>query len=214
MTEGGVRRFDDGRAPEGAAPSAGMTGDVAPDVVVLGLGNVLIGDDALGPYAVRTFAARYDVDDRVAVHDVGTPGLDLAPHLMEARAAIIVDVVRAPGEPGTMRLYRRDQLFRSGPGPRVSPHDPGLKETLLLLELQGMAPEELLLVGVVPERVRTGLGLTPAVRCAVPAVLVAIAEELARLGHPVRLRARAAEADLWWESARGSRRAPSVPPAV
>ena len=55
-----------------------MTG--APLVRVLGLGNVLMGDDALGPWVVHHLVSTYDFPPEVAVVDVGTPGLDLVPY--------------------------------------------------------------------------------------------------------------------------------------
>ncbi len=101
-------------------------------VAVLGLGNVLLGDDALGPYAVRLFEARYELPERVPVLDLGTPGLGhLFPYFEETDALVLVDTVRSEAPPGTLRLYRRDEILKHPPQPRVSPHDPELKETLL-----------------------------------------------------------------------------------
>ena len=45
-----------------------------PTTYVLGLGNVLMGDDGFGPAAVRAFEAEYVVGSTVSVIDVGTPG--------------------------------------------------------------------------------------------------------------------------------------------
>ncbi len=85
-----------------------------------------------------------------------------------------------------MKLYRKDELLRHAPGPRVSPHDPGVKETLLSLDFAGDGPAEVLLVGVVPAEVAAGTGLSPAVRGRPrPRPRTAVLEELARLGHEV-----------------------------
>jgi hypothetical protein len=68
----------------------------------------------------------------------------------------------------------------------------------MLLELQGSAPREVVLVGVVPATVTTFLGLSETIEATVPAVLDAVAAELARLGRPVIRRAVPAAPDLWW----------------
>jgi hydrogenase maturation protease len=169
--------------------------------VVVGLGNVLMGDDGLGPHVLRALGAAYEVDDGVSLLDLGTPGLDLVPHLMDADAVVVVDTVKSGGPPGELRLYRRDELLRRGLAPRVTPHAPGLQETLLTLDLLGRGPEQVLLVGVIPGPVDLGLGLSIAVEAAVPDAVHAVIDELERLGHEVTPREVAVEPRAWWAAA-------------
>ncbi len=173
-------------------------------IAVVGLGNILVGDDAFGPYAVRQFDALYDVDEQVDILDLGTPGLDLAPHLEGVEAVIVLDTVSADAPPGAIRTYRKDELLARPPPQRTNPHQPGVKETLLTLELESEAPGEVLLLGVVPEKIETGVGMSDTLRAAVPAVLEALAHELARLGHPVTRREVPRDPDIWWERPRRS----------
>ena len=169
------------------------------NVAVLGLGNVLMGDDAFGPTVVKVLEAEYEFPPGVSVQDLGTPGLDLTPYLAGLRAAIVVDTVRAGGAPGEVRLYRRDEILKNPPQPRLSPHDPGLKEALLTVEFSGSGPREVLLVGVIPAGVETGVGLSPAVQGAVRSAAAAVVTELARLGVAPSARAVPDPLDLWWE---------------
>jgi hydrogenase maturation protease len=74
--------------------------------------------------------------------DIGTPGLGVDQHFAGVGALIVIDTVRVNGEPGEVRTYRREQILQHGPGLRMSPHDPGLKEALLSLEFSGVAPQE------------------------------------------------------------------------
>jgi hydrogenase maturation protease len=157
-----------------------------------------MGDDAAGPWVVEHLRAGYDVGSGVSLTDVGTPGLDLVPHLGGARVVVLVDTVKSAGEAGELRLYRKEEILKHPPGPRTSPHDPGVKETLLYLDLAGQGPEEVLLVGIVPGRVEKGLGLTPAVAAAVPEAAEAVAAELRRLGVSVERRAGSPVARPWW----------------
>jgi hydrogenase maturation protease len=168
-------------------------------VAVLGLGNVLMLDDALGPYAVRLLEARYAFPDGVIVQDLGTPGLDLHPYLRGQGAVIFVDTVGAAGAPGELRLYRRDEILKHPPPARVSPHDPGVKEALLSLEFATGGPSDVLLIGVIPEVVDAGVGLSPAVRGALPAVEAEILAELERLGRAATPLESPGLPDLWWE---------------
>jgi len=168
-------------------------------IAVLGLGNVLMKDDALGPYAVRLLESRYAFPEGVTLVDLGTPGLDLHPHITGQDALIFVDTVKSKGGPGEIRLYRRDDILKHPPQARVSPHDPGVKEALLWLEFASSLPSDVLLVGVIPELVDAGVGLSPTVRDALPAVESAVLEELARLGKAATPLDSPGQPDLWWE---------------
>jgi hydrogenase maturation protease len=168
-------------------------------ISVLGLGNVLMADDALGPYAVRVLESEYELSPIVTVQDIGTPGLDLVPYFDGADALILIDTVRSEGKPGELRLYRRQAILAHAPQPRVSPHDPGLKETLLALDFAGAGPQEVLLVGVIPESTSQGVGMSAAVRQSVPSVLRAVVEELDRLGQPASRHPAPVPPEIWWE---------------
>lgn len=169
------------------------------EVRVLGLGNVLMADDALGPWVIEELLANWEFPDGVCVLDVGTPGLDLTPYLADADTVILVDSVKADGAPGTIRLYSGEELLARPAEPRLSPHEPGLTEALFALDLVGCAPREILLIGVVPGMVARGIGLTPAVRTAVVQASSRVVERLSRLGVPPRARKRPACASPWWE---------------
>ena len=179
------------------------------NVRVLGLGNVLMGDDAAGPWAIALLGSGWEMAPGVEVHDLGTPGLDLLPYLSGADvdAVIIVDTVKAGAPPGTLRTYRRDAILKVPPQPRLSPHEPGLKESLLSAELAGEAPKELLLIGIVPESVAMGVGLSDAVRDGLPGVVDAAVEELTRLGCPPAKRTSPLPVPVWWEDEAGASRA-------
>lgn len=182
---------DQGGAGKGVEPQRRLA--------VIGLGNVLMGDDALGPTVIGALDAQYEFPPEVAVLDLGTPGLDLTPYLLGLDAAVIVDTVSAPGAPGAIVLYRRDEILKTPPQPRLSPHDPGLKEALLTVAFAGDGPSEVLLIGVVPGKVTTGIGLTAAVRAAVPGAVAEVVRELGRLGAPACSRPSQSPPDLWWE---------------
>ncbi len=117
---------------------------------ILGVGNILVEDDGLGPYAVRVLESEYELPENVEIQDVGTPGLDFAPYLDGATAVIVVDTVTADGPPGSLHRYDKDQLLTAPIPDRTNPHQPGLRETLMACELTDSAPDEVILIGVVP----------------------------------------------------------------
>ena len=169
------------------------------DIRILGLGNVLMGDDGFGPFVVEAVAAAYELPANVSIIDLGTPGLDLTPFLSGADVAIIVDTVRAEGSPGDLRTYRREDLFKHGPPMRLGPHDPGLAQTLLTLEFAGCAPRQVVLVGAIPQTTAPCGRLTRALRRAVPEAMHAIVGELESFGVSAPRRPSALPVTPWWE---------------
>lgn len=168
-------------------------------VRVLGLGNVLVGDDAFGPFVVRHLLAEYEAPEGVEIHDIGTPGLDLAPHIAGCDTVIIVDSIAYAGEPGEVRLYRKDALLARGPTPRSNPHQPSLVDTLFFLDVMAQAPREVILVGTKPARYDTGAPLSEQARSAVRPTMERVLAELERLGYPLRERTEPLDPDIWWE---------------
>jgi hydrogenase maturation protease len=165
---------------------------------VLGLGNVLMSDDGFGPFVVRVLEATYECPPGVEFVDVGTPGLDLTPFLLDSDAVIFVDTVTSRGEPGEIRLYDRDAILKVPPQTRTGGHDPALKEALLTVAATGGGPSAVTLVGAIPEWVATGVTLSPSLEAAVGPAIVAIAATLAALGVRLERRAHPRVPHIWW----------------
>lgn len=161
-----------------------MTEPARPTVHVIGLGSLFQADDAFGPAVVATLRAEWVFPEGVLLTDAGTPGIDLLSLLAGRTHVILVDAVRSGGEAGEVRRFPREDLIRLSPKPRVSGHSLDLRETLLLLDATGDAPGTLTLVGVEPERVGSGFGMTPRVRAAVPEAARAVVGLLEDFGFP------------------------------
>jgi hydrogenase maturation protease len=173
-------------------------------IAVIGIGNVLAGDDAVGPHVVKVLEARYHLPDEVEVIDAGTPGYDLTAFLVGQDAVVLVDAVKAKGAPGELRTFDKAALLEKKPILAMSPHEPGVREALLNADFMGVCPPTVRLVGVVPGATGTGIGLSDEVRAAVPAAVDAVARELAALGVALRERTPPRAPDLWWEKRPGA----------
>jgi hydrogenase maturation protease len=168
-------------------------------VSVIGIGNVLAGDDAVGPTVARVLDARYELPPGVEAIDAGTPGHELAALLAGLDAAVLVDAVRAKGPAGTVRTLDPESLLeRRAPVP-LSPHEPNVREALLAAKLAGAMPRFVRLVGIVPEHTGVGIGLSDPVRASIPAAVDAVAQELEAIGVPLHPRTPPRDPDLWWE---------------
>lgn len=166
-------------------------------IVVLGLGNVLAGDDGVGIEVVRRLAARWG--DRpeaagVAFVDGGTLGLELLGLAAEAERLVVVDAVVLGAPPGTVTLLR-DVATPPRAGGVFSAHEVGLADLVAGLRLLGRAPT-MVVVAVEPARVAGGLGLSPVVAGAVPVACAAVEAEVGLAVEPEpALRAGTAVAD-------------------
>jgi hydrogenase maturation protease len=170
---------------------------------VLGIGNVLMGDDALGAHVVKRLEAAFTFPAEVEVVEAGTPGADLPNVLDGYEAVVVVDTVKLrAAAPGELRVLDKAVLLSREPILPMSPHEPGLREALFAMEFRGGAPREVRLVGVVPaESHRLGVGLSDPVRAAIPAAIAETLRQLRALGVEPAPRDPPAEPDLWWERA-------------
>src|SRR6202007_3256193 len=88
-----------------------------PSILVAGLGNIFLGDDAFGVEVTRLLAARQQ-PDTVRVTDFGIRGFDLAYALLDGYdATILVDACPRGAEPGTLYCIEPDL---AGPDPAAS----------------------------------------------------------------------------------------------
>ena len=71
------------------------------DVVIIGCGNLLRGDDGVGPVLVRHLWER-GVPDGAKLVDGGTAGMDVAFQMRGAARVVIVDAAATGSAPGTV----------------------------------------------------------------------------------------------------------------
>ncbi len=172
---------------------------------VIGLGNVLLGDDGLGPLVIERLRAEYECGPDVDIVDLGTPGLDLTPYLSDASLVVCVDAVLADGEPGSLHIYTEGDLFNRRASLRLNAHDPGILESLMPLRLSGLGPSEFVLVGVVPQACQLGEGFSSTILTASTEALLTVARLLLSRGFPCQPRKISFQPNLWWLSGMPSR---------
>jgi hydrogenase maturation protease len=167
-------------------------------VAVIGLGNVFLGDDGFGPLVIEKFRCQFECEPSVEIHDLGTPGLDLAPYLYRKDLIVLVDAVHAEGPPGTLSFYNEDDFVSRNARLRVTGHDPGLWDSLAHLRLADPSPLELIIIGVVPESCRFGEGIAPVLLDRSSIAVAGIAGLLMQRGVACRRRRAAIQPNLWW----------------
>jgi hydrogenase maturation protease len=165
----------------------GVVESVAPGVLIVGIGNVFLGDDGFGVEVVRQLAG-VSVPPGVRIADYGTRGLHLAFELLDHpdETTILVDATQRGGEPGTVYLIEPD-LDRladlagpSGEAGLTDAHGMTPEVVFRLLRNLGGTPGRVLIVGCEPASLEEEMGLSPTVRLAVDEAVALIREVVAR----------------------------------
>jgi hydrogenase maturation protease len=158
-----------------AEASSGPNRRGSRDVLVLGLGNILLTDDGVGVHVVRHLARAPNRPAGLRPVDGGTLGFQLMPALVAADAVLVVDAAQF-GEPGgSHRLFDQqalaDHISRGRP---ISAHQAGLVDLLTLARLVGWEPARFALLGIQPQRIDWGEQLSETVAGSLPAVCRAV----------------------------------------
>jgi hydrogenase maturation protease len=163
------------------------------------IGNVLMGDDAIGPTVAAWLLARYEFGPGVRVADLGTPGLDLALHLSGMRTVVVVDAMEECGlETGTVRVFGREEILAAGAPGRFDAHAPALGEALLLAEVDGGRVERVCLVGVAARCFEMGAAMDAAIVSRMEEIVAVVVEQLGGLDVEFWEKDEAGQPDLWW----------------
>jgi hydrogenase maturation protease len=131
-----------------------------PKVSLIGLGNILMMDEGVGVHAVNAVQELYEVPPQLEIVDGGTSGLDLLPYLEGRERVLIVDAVDFGKEPGFMGMLENDDIpaaFQI----KASLHHLGLLDVIATAKLLGKAPQEICLIGIQPQTIDLGVGLSP-----------------------------------------------------
>lgn len=151
----------------------------ASTILVLGLGNRLMGDDAAGPLVLDALKRDAAGDDGVRWRDGGTIGLALLPEIEDAAALVVVDAARFGATPGTVQVFEGEAMDAQLRGRQQSAHAVALADLLGAAALRGRLPARRALIAVQPRQIGLGLQPTVAVRAAIPQLCDAVRERIA-----------------------------------
>lgn len=140
-------------------------------ILILGLGNLLMGDEGLGIHIARQMELE-DLPDNVTVLDGGTGGFHLMSYLEDYPVIIAVDATLDDNPPGTIRLIR--PRFSKDFPKALSTHDIGLKDLLEGLQILGKFPVIHLFVVSIENIQPLYIGLSEPVSAVMPDLIMQI----------------------------------------
>lgn len=151
---------------------------MAKDTLILGVGNLLYGDDGLGVTAVQALQQRDDLPPEVVVWDGGTEGYGLIPVMTAYRRVILVDAVPMNQPAGTIRRFTWEEVKPIANERTLSLHQSDLTDALVLADTLNSLPPEVVIYGVQPHNRGWDQPLSTAVQDALPALLDALMNEV------------------------------------
>ncbi|HVS52581.1 MAG TPA: hydrogenase maturation protease [Opitutaceae bacterium] len=157
-----------GPAIDSWAAAAAPLENAAPSVLVIGVGNFLMGDEGVGIHVLRALENDAPIDG-AALLDGGTGGINLLETIEHAPVVIMIDATRDGQPAGTVTLLRPARVADLPHG--LSAHDFGLKDLFAAAALLGRFPEIHLFTISVETIHPMCLELSPEVAAAVPEVV-------------------------------------------
>lgn len=119
-------------------------------VLLLGIGNVLWADEGFGVRVVEHLRRHYRFPESVTVMDGGTQGVYLVEHVQAAEVLVIFDAIDYGLAPGTLHCLYDDEVPAFLGAKKMSLHQTGFQEVLIMARMLGQYPKQLLLIGVQP----------------------------------------------------------------
>jgi hydrogenase maturation protease len=150
------------------------------NILILGVGNLLLTDDGFGVHVINALRER-PLPPNVTLIEAGIVSHQLIPDFHEADLLIFVDAVEAGDTPGSIFRFRPEDM-QFMPQLKTSLHELSLMDVLQMADLVGKRPETII-IAVQPKEVNAwSLEMNDEVKAAVPKVIDLIFAELERHG--------------------------------
>ena len=153
--------------------------------LVLGIGNLLIGDEGVGCLTVEALSRRYTLPPSVECVDGGTAGFELLSMIDCKEHVILIDALRNDMEPGTVVMVEGEHVPKAFMA-RTTPHQLGICDVLAAAQLTEIMPKHLTLYGIEPKQMEVGIGLTPEVQAGMEKIICAVVDQLRHYGYEVK----------------------------
>lgn len=129
------------------------------DVVLLGLGNLLMEDEGIGIHVLRHIEETYRFMPEIEMIDGGTAGFELLPFFEDYDKIIMIDAVEFEKEPGFIGRIENDDILTQLTE-KMSLHHLGITDVLSTSKLLEYDPSEVIMIGIQPQQMDVRMGLS------------------------------------------------------
>jgi hydrogenase maturation protease len=153
--------------------------------LVLGIGNLLIGDEGVGCRTIEELSRRYTMPPSVECIDGGTAGFELLSLIDGRDQVILIDALRDDRPPGTVIMVEGEHVPKAFMA-RTTPHQLGICDVLAAAQLTDAMPRHLTLYGIEPKQLDVGICLSPEVEAGMEKTIRAVVDQLRHFGYEVK----------------------------
>ncbi|HUA82506.1 MAG TPA: HyaD/HybD family hydrogenase maturation endopeptidase [Bryobacteraceae bacterium] len=144
--------------------------------LVLGLGNLVHGDDGLGVHAIERLQKDPRVPGGVVLMDGGTQGMSLIPHISGFERVLVIDAIDVGRDPGTLIRIEGEEVHKMHGKPSV--HQLGFADLMIALKLLDSSPKEVIVLGVQPQSTEWSANLSAPVEASLDGICTLVIEQL------------------------------------
>lgn len=154
--------------------------------LILGVGNILLGDEGVGVRIAQALENRPDILPHFDVIDGGTSGMELLDDMANRDHIIIIDAVIANKKPGEI-IVLHDEKVPTFFSRKISPHQLGICDVLSALKLTDEFPKNLCLIGIQPETLNPQMALSETIQHTFPDIFKTLEQVLNDYGFQVNI---------------------------
>ncbi|NIN65755.1 MAG: hydrogenase maturation protease [Anaerolineae bacterium] len=154
-----------------------MTEESESRILIVGVGNLLLGDEGVGIHAVRELEKR-SLPAYVHVVDGGTAGLNLLDLMIGHERVIIIDAVDGGAQPGTLYRFSPQEIAEDVERLPLSLHQMEVLNVLQLATYLGQPLPPIVVYGIQPETIDWSTELSATLRSRMEGLLHAVLNEV------------------------------------
>ncbi len=135
-----------------------------------------MSDDGAGVHTIRALQ-KLKLPDTIELLDSGTATMSYLTNLSDRKKVIIIDAVKAGNPPGTLYRFTPDDIYIQKER-ATSLHQIGIIEAIVSARFIGACAQDIVVYGIEPGKIESGMMLTPDVAAALPKLVEKICQDL------------------------------------
>ena len=151
------------------------------ELLILGVGNLLLTDEGIGVHAVNFLLKNYAIPNAIEVVDGGTAGMELLTAIAQANQVIILDAIKT-GKPAGTIIHLEDKEVPTFFRTKLSPHQIGLSDILAAVKLTGEQPDKVTILGIEPYSIELSMELSDIVAAQMNKFIELIVQQVNKSG--------------------------------
>ena len=149
------------------------------NIVIIGIGNQLVGDDGAGPFVIKILREKKCNVDLV---ELSTPGYSILTYIENKDFVIIIDAANFGGKPGEIRRALKQNVKNIKKSSRLNLHESNVLDVLDYAQNIGFHPEKVIIYCIQAKTMKMSSTLSSEVKEAAYKVAEMIEKELVHNG--------------------------------